>query len=47
MLARPMIESEEPGIEQIWVTNQGTDSHLIPGKNRISLRRVSHIMSVE
>jgi tRNA(Ile2)-agmatinylcytidine synthase len=32
MLARSMIESEEPGIEQIWVTNQGTDSHLIPGK---------------
>ena len=32
MLARSIIESEEPGIEQIWVTNQGTDAHLIPGK---------------
>ena len=32
MLARTMVESEEPGIEQIWVTNQGTDAHLIPGK---------------
>ena len=32
MLARSMIESEEPGIEQTWVTNQGTDAHLIPGK---------------
>ncbi len=32
MLARSMIESEEPGIEQIWVTNQGTDAHLIAGK---------------
>jgi tRNA(Ile2)-agmatinylcytidine synthase len=32
MLARSMIESEEPGLEQIWVTNQGTDAHLIPGK---------------
>ena len=32
MLARSMIESEETGIEQIWVTNQGTDAHLIPGK---------------
>jgi len=32
MLARAMIESEETGIEQIWVTNQGTDAHLVPGK---------------
>jgi len=31
MLARSLIESEEPGIEQIWVTNQGTDAHLLPG----------------
>ena len=32
MLARSMIGSEEPGIEQVWVTNQGTDAHLIAGK---------------
>jgi len=32
MLARSKIDSEKPGIEQIWVTNQGTDAHLIPGK---------------
>jgi tRNA(Ile2)-agmatinylcytidine synthase len=32
MAARQMIESEKPGIEQIWVTNQGTDVHLLPGK---------------
>ena len=32
MLARSMIESEDPGIEQIWVTNQGTDAHLVAGK---------------
>lgn len=32
MLARSLIESEEPGIEQIWVTNQGTDAHLVPGR---------------
>jgi tRNA(Ile2)-agmatinylcytidine synthase len=32
MAARQMIESETPGIEQIWVTNQGTDAHLLPGK---------------
>jgi tRNA(Ile2)-agmatinylcytidine synthase len=32
MLARSMIVSEEPEIEQIWVTNQGTDAHLIQGK---------------
>jgi len=32
MAARQMIVSEEPGIEQIWVTNQSTDAHLLPGK---------------
>jgi tRNA(Ile2)-agmatinylcytidine synthase len=31
MAARQMIASEAPGIEQIWVTNQGTDAHLIDG----------------
>ena len=31
MAARKMIQSEKPGIEQIWVTNQGTDAHLIDG----------------
>ena len=31
MAARQMIESEKPGIEQIWVTNQGTDAHLLAG----------------
>jgi tRNA(Ile2)-agmatinylcytidine synthase len=31
MAARQMVESEQPGIEQIWVTNQGTDAHLLPG----------------
>jgi tRNA(Ile2)-agmatinylcytidine synthase len=31
MAARRLIESERPGIEQIWVTNQGTDAHLLPG----------------
>jgi tRNA(Ile2)-agmatinylcytidine synthase len=32
MLARSMVESEKPGLEQIWVTNQGSDAHLIPGR---------------
>jgi tRNA(Ile2)-agmatinylcytidine synthase len=32
MVARSMVTSEKPGIEQIWITNQGTDSHLIEGK---------------
>jgi tRNA(Ile2)-agmatinylcytidine synthase len=32
LAARQIIESETPGIEQIWVTNQGTDAHLLPGK---------------
>jgi tRNA(Ile2)-agmatinylcytidine synthase len=31
MAARQMIESEKPGPEQIWVTNQGTDAHLLGG----------------
>jgi len=30
--ARSMIRSEEAGIEQIWVTNQGTDAHLLDGR---------------
>jgi tRNA(Ile2)-agmatinylcytidine synthase len=31
MAARSMIQSERPAIEQIWVTNQGTDAHLLEG----------------
>jgi tRNA(Ile2)-agmatinylcytidine synthase len=31
MLARWMIQSEKPAIEQIWITNQGTDAHLLDG----------------
>jgi tRNA(Ile2)-agmatinylcytidine synthase len=31
MAARQMIDSEQPGLEQIWVTNQGTDAHLLSG----------------
>jgi len=29
MAARSMIQSERPALEQIWVTNQGTDAHLL------------------
>lgn len=29
--ARQMVGSEKPGLEQIWVTNQGTDAHLLAG----------------
>ena len=32
MTARSLILSEKPALEQIWVTNQGTDSHLLFGK---------------
>ena len=32
MMARSMVESEKPAIEQIWVTNQGTDAHLLAGR---------------
>jgi tRNA(Ile2)-agmatinylcytidine synthase len=32
MIARQMIQSENPGIEQIWVTNQGTDAHILDGR---------------
>ncbi len=31
MMARSLIVSEKPALEQIWVTNQGTDAHLLPG----------------
>jgi tRNA(Ile2)-agmatinylcytidine synthase len=31
MAVRQMIDSEKPGLEQIWVTNQGTDAHLLSG----------------
>ncbi|HSA38435.1 MAG TPA: tRNA(Ile)(2)-agmatinylcytidine synthase [Methanoregula sp.] len=31
MAARQMVCSEKPGLEQIWVTNQGTDAHLLNG----------------
>jgi tRNA(Ile2)-agmatinylcytidine synthase len=31
MVARSMVKSERPAIEQIWVTNQGTDAHLLDG----------------
>ena len=31
MRARSFIQSEKPAVEQIWVTNQGTDAHLLPG----------------
>ena len=31
MRARQLIESEPHGIEQLYVTNQGTDAHLLPG----------------
>ena len=32
MAARQMIDSEKTGLEQIWVTNQGTDAHLLAGR---------------
>jgi tRNA(Ile2)-agmatinylcytidine synthase len=32
MAARQMIVSEETALEQIWVTNQGTDAHVLSGK---------------
>jgi len=32
MAARQMIASEKPSLEQIWVTNQGTDAHLLDGR---------------
>ncbi|MFZ1897168.1 TiaS agmantine-binding domain-containing protein [Methanoregula sp.] len=31
MAARSLILSEKPAFEQIWVTNQGTDAHLLSG----------------
>ena len=31
MAARSLILSEKTAFEQIWVTNQGTDAHLLSG----------------
>ncbi len=31
MAARQMVRSEPPALSQIWVTNQGTDAHLLDG----------------
>ncbi|MDD4254165.1 MAG: tRNA(Ile)(2)-agmatinylcytidine synthase [Methanofollis sp.] len=30
--ARSFIRAEEPELEQVWVTNQGTDAHLVAGR---------------
>jgi tRNA(Ile2)-agmatinylcytidine synthase len=32
MIARRIVQSEKPGLEQIWVTNQGTDAHILAGR---------------
>ncbi len=32
MKARSMIHSEDPAFDQLWVTNQGTDAHLVAGR---------------
>jgi tRNA(Ile2)-agmatinylcytidine synthase len=32
MIARQIVQSEKPGLEQIWVTNQGTDAHILAGR---------------
>jgi tRNA(Ile2)-agmatinylcytidine synthase len=44
MAARQIVESEKPGIEQIWVTNQGTDAHLLPGKTGYLGELLSYIV---
>jgi tRNA(Ile2)-agmatinylcytidine synthase len=31
MVARSIVKSEKPALDQIWITNQGTDAHLIDG----------------
>jgi tRNA(Ile2)-agmatinylcytidine synthase len=42
MMARSMVESEKPGLEQIWVTNQGTDAHLIAGREGVLREGLSY-----
>ena len=39
MMARSLIQSEKPAVEQIWVTNQGTDAHLLAGTCQLPARR--------
>ena len=31
MFARSIVKSEKPALEQVWITNQGTDAHLLDG----------------
>lgn len=33
-LAREKVISERPALEQVWITNQGTDAHLIPTRSQ-------------
>ena len=33
MIARSIVKSEKPALEQIWITNQGTDAHLLNWAN--------------
>ena len=32
IVAREMVQSEKQGIEQIWITNEGTDAHILSGR---------------
>ena len=43
-LAREWVISERPGLEQVWVTNQGTDSHLLPGRPGALLEGRSYLV---
>ncbi|MDO9034435.1 MAG: tRNA(Ile)(2)-agmatinylcytidine synthase [Methanoregula sp.] len=44
MMARQQILSEPHGIEQLYVTNQGTDAHLLPGKCGHLFERLSYVV---
>jgi tRNA(Ile2)-agmatinylcytidine synthase len=42
MVARQIVQSEKPGIEQIWVTNQGTDAHILFGRIGVLVEGLSY-----
>lgn len=44
-LAREEVISERPGLEQIWITNQGTDAHLIPARSPDLREGCSYILA--
>jgi len=44
-LAREEVISERPALEQVWITNQGTDVHLIPSQSHNLQEGCSYLLA--